>query len=143
MFSVLRSDIDKKSPYIGHPFVFISRRSALGTAAIAPAIHQNHSDRYTHYRIVGRQPRMKRIGHEYRRKENGDQYSSCLGHNHHPLSRNAWYTQFRHHQDYRLLVLFRRDRNDGSVGRGLENSVDGYVLHRKCQSCGGVVDERY
>ncbi len=142
-FNVLGSDIDEKSPYIGHPFALTPRRSALDTAAIVPAIHQNHSNRYTHHRTMGRQPHTKQIGHEYKRKENGDQHSSYPGHDHHPLLRNTRYIQFRHHQGYRFLVPFRGDHNDSSVGRGPENSVDGYILYRKRQSCSGVVDERH
>ncbi len=94
-FSILGSDIDEKSPHIGHPFALIPRRSALSTAAITPAIHQNHSDRHTYHQTMGRQPRTKRIGHEYKRKENGNQYSSYPGHDHHPLPRNTQYVTAR------------------------------------------------
>ncbi len=86
---------------------------------------------------------MKRISYEYKRKENRNQHSLYPGHNHYPLSRNAQYIQFRHHQSYRLFVSFRGDRNDNSIGRGPENSVDRHILYQKCQSCDGVVDERY
>ncbi len=142
-FNVFGSDIDKKSFYIEYLFVFTLRRSAFGIAVIISAIHWNHSDRHTYHRIMGRQPHTKRIGYKYKRKENGDQYSSYPGYNHHPLPKNVRYIQFRHYQGYQLFVPFRRDCNDSSVGRGPENSVDRHVLYRKYQSRDGVVDERH
>ncbi len=142
-FSIFGNDTDEKSPYIGYSFILTFRRSVLNIAVIISAIHRNHSDRYIYHRTIGKHPYMKRIGHEYKRKENRDQHSSYPGHNHHPLSRNIRYIQFRYHQDYRFLVLFRGDRNDSSVRRGLENSIDGYILYQKRQSYDGIVDERH
>ncbi len=86
---------------------------------------------------------MKWINYEYKRKENGNQYSSYPSYNHYPLSRNIWCIQFRYHQDYRLFMSFRGNHNDNSIRRGLKNSIDGHVLYRKHQSYDGIVDKRH